>query len=79
MKKIQEKKPVSKIPISEEMAEIFEKWREGRNERLTLKNYYCIIFLSMHVRSEGIYIEYGLQNKDQRTVIYSLKMKKLLN
>ncbi len=29
VKKIQEKKPVSKIPISEEMAEIFEKWRRG--------------------------------------------------
>src|SRR3954464_10384327 len=30
VKKIQEKKPVSKIPISEEMAEIFEKWRRGK-------------------------------------------------
>jgi predicted RNA-binding protein with PIN domain len=29
VKKIQEKKPVSKIPISDEMAEIFEKWRRG--------------------------------------------------
>ncbi|AZU59893.1 NYN domain-containing protein [Neobacillus mesonae] len=29
VKRIQEKKPVSKIPISEEMAEIFEKWRRG--------------------------------------------------
>jgi hypothetical protein len=27
---IQEKKPVSKIPISDEMAEIFEKWRRGQ-------------------------------------------------
>ncbi|WP_066390060.1 NYN domain-containing protein [Neobacillus mesonae] len=30
VKTIQEKKPVSKIPISEEMAEIFEKWRRGQ-------------------------------------------------
>ncbi|MDQ1143295.1 putative RNA-binding protein with PIN domain [Bacillus sp. SORGH_AS 510] len=30
VKKIQEKKPVSKIPISEELAEIFEKWRRGQ-------------------------------------------------
>lgn len=29
VKKIQEKKPVSKIPMSEEVAEIFEKWRRG--------------------------------------------------
>ncbi|GHI00514.1 NYN domain-containing protein [Neobacillus kokaensis] len=29
VKTIQEKKPVSKIPISDEMAEIFEKWRRG--------------------------------------------------
>jgi len=29
VKKIQEKKPVSKIPISQEVAEIFEKWRRG--------------------------------------------------
>jgi predicted RNA-binding protein with PIN domain len=29
VKKIQEKKPVSKIPISNEVAEIFEKWRRG--------------------------------------------------
>ncbi|NRD77511.1 NYN domain-containing protein [Bacillus sp. BRMEA1] len=29
VKKIQETKPVSKIPISEEVAEIFEKWRRG--------------------------------------------------
>jgi predicted RNA-binding protein with PIN domain len=29
VKKIQEKKPISKIPISDEMAEIFEKWRRG--------------------------------------------------
>ncbi|WP_040203211.1 NYN domain-containing protein [Neobacillus jeddahensis] len=29
VRKIQEKKPVSKIPISDEMAEIFEKWRRG--------------------------------------------------
>jgi uncharacterized protein len=29
VKNIQEKKPVSKIPISEELAEIFEKWRRG--------------------------------------------------
>ncbi|WP_042353726.1 NYN domain-containing protein [Bacillus rubiinfantis] len=29
VKTIQEKKPVSKIPISNEMAEIFEKWRRG--------------------------------------------------
>jgi len=29
VKKIQEKKPVSKIPISSEVAEIFEKWRRG--------------------------------------------------
>jgi uncharacterized protein len=29
VKKIQDKKPVSKIPISNEMAEIFEKWRRG--------------------------------------------------
>lgn len=30
VKKIQEKKPVSKIPISNEVAEIFEKWRRGK-------------------------------------------------
>jgi uncharacterized protein len=30
VKQIQEKKPASKIPISEEMAEIFEKWRRGQ-------------------------------------------------
>ncbi|MCM3768186.1 NYN domain-containing protein [Neobacillus niacini] len=30
VKKIQDKKPVSKIPISDEMAEIFEKWRRGQ-------------------------------------------------
>ncbi len=29
VKKIQEDKPVTKIPISEEVAEIFEKWRRG--------------------------------------------------
>ncbi|MDP4086509.1 MAG: NYN domain-containing protein [Bacillota bacterium] len=29
VKKIQEKKPISKIPISTEVAEIFEKWRRG--------------------------------------------------
>ncbi len=29
VKIIQERKPVSKIPISDEMAEIFEKWRRG--------------------------------------------------
>jgi uncharacterized protein len=29
VKKIQEKRPVSKIPISNEVAEIFEKWRRG--------------------------------------------------
>lgn len=29
VKKIQEKRPVSKIPISEEVTEIFEKWRRG--------------------------------------------------
>lgn len=29
VKKIQEKQPVSKIPISDELAEIFEKWRRG--------------------------------------------------
>jgi uncharacterized protein len=29
VKKIQEKKPVSKIPLSDEVAEIFEKWRRG--------------------------------------------------
>ncbi|KAF0824025.1 NYN domain-containing protein [Cytobacillus firmus] len=29
VKKIQEKKPVSKIPLSNEVAEIFEKWRRG--------------------------------------------------
>ncbi|WML29445.1 NYN domain-containing protein [Neobacillus sp. OS1-32] len=29
VKSIQEKKPGSKIPISDEMAEIFEKWRRG--------------------------------------------------
>lgn len=29
LKKIQEKKPVSKIPLTDEMAEIFEKWRRG--------------------------------------------------
>lgn len=30
VKKIQEKKPVSKIQLSEEVAEIFEKWRRGK-------------------------------------------------
>lgn len=30
VKKIQDKRPVSKIPISEELAEIFEKWRRGQ-------------------------------------------------
>lgn len=29
VKKIQEKRPISKIPISNEVAEIFEKWRRG--------------------------------------------------
>ncbi|WP_404356964.1 NYN domain-containing protein [Cytobacillus firmus] len=29
VKKIQERKPVSKIPLSDEVAEIFEKWRRG--------------------------------------------------
>jgi predicted RNA-binding protein with PIN domain len=29
VQKIQEKKPVSKIPLSSEIAEIFEKWRRG--------------------------------------------------
>ncbi|MEH7124670.1 NYN domain-containing protein [Bacillus sp. JJ1532] len=29
VKKIQEKQPFSKIPLSKEMAEIFEKWRRG--------------------------------------------------
>ena len=29
VKKIQEGKPVSKIPMSNEVAEIFEKWRRG--------------------------------------------------
>ncbi|KKK37032.1 hypothetical protein WQ57_15830 [Mesobacillus campisalis] len=29
VRKIQEKKPVSKIPLSSEVAEIFEKWRRG--------------------------------------------------
>lgn len=29
VKNIQEEKPVSKIPISDEVAEIFEKWRRG--------------------------------------------------
>ncbi|RBP87506.1 hypothetical protein DFO70_11961 [Cytobacillus firmus] len=29
VKKIQQKKPVSKIPLSDEVAEIFEKWRRG--------------------------------------------------
>ena len=30
VKVIQEKKPVSKIPLSNEVAEIFEKWRRGK-------------------------------------------------
>jgi len=30
VKKIQEKKPTSKIPLSDEVAEIFEKWRRGQ-------------------------------------------------
>lgn len=30
VKNIQNKKPVSKIPLSDEMAEIFEKWRRGK-------------------------------------------------
>ncbi|KON85829.1 hypothetical protein AF332_02650 [Sporosarcina globispora] len=29
VKKIKQKKPVSKIPLSDEVAEIFEKWRRG--------------------------------------------------
>ena len=29
VKNIQERKPISKIPISDEVAEIFEKWRRG--------------------------------------------------
>ncbi|WP_044895178.1 NYN domain-containing protein [Bacillus alveayuensis] len=29
VKKIQEKKPLSKIPLSDEVARIFEKWRRG--------------------------------------------------
>ncbi|MCM3588479.1 NYN domain-containing protein [Mesobacillus maritimus] len=29
VRKIQKKKPLSKIPLSDEMAEIFEKWRRG--------------------------------------------------
>ncbi|NHM33356.1 NYN domain-containing protein [Neobacillus terrae] len=29
VKKIQEKRPFSKIPLSDEVAEIFEKWRRG--------------------------------------------------
>lgn len=31
VKKIQENRPVSKISISDEMAEIFEKWRRGKS------------------------------------------------
>ncbi|MBP3038127.1 NYN domain-containing protein [Bacillaceae bacterium Marseille-Q3522] len=30
VQKIQEKKPISKIPLSDEIAEIFEKWRRGK-------------------------------------------------
>lgn len=30
VKTIQSKKPISKIPISDEIAEIFEKWRRGK-------------------------------------------------
>lgn len=30
VKKIQERKPASKIPLSNEIAEIFEKWRRGK-------------------------------------------------
>lgn len=30
VKKIQEKRPITKIPISNELAEIFEKWRRGQ-------------------------------------------------
>jgi predicted RNA-binding protein with PIN domain len=30
VKHIQEKRPISKIPISNEIAEIFEKWRRGK-------------------------------------------------
>ncbi|MFO1442035.1 NYN domain-containing protein [Bacillus sp. Bva_UNVM-123] len=30
VKNIQTKKPISKIPLSDEMAEIFEKWRRGK-------------------------------------------------
>lgn len=29
VQKIQEKRPISKIPLSDEIAEIFEKWRRG--------------------------------------------------
>jgi len=31
VKKIQEKKPTSKIPLSKELAEIFENWRRGKH------------------------------------------------
>ncbi len=31
VQKIQKKKPVSRIPLSDEVAEIFEKWRRGRD------------------------------------------------
>lgn len=31
VQKIQKKKPVSRIPLSDEIAEIFEKWRRGRD------------------------------------------------
>jgi uncharacterized protein len=30
VKKIQEKKPISKIPLTDEVARIFEKWRRGK-------------------------------------------------
>ena len=51
--KHQEKKPASKIPFSEEVAEIFEKWRRGDYEVIDdLKFTYCIIFLS-DVRAGG--------------------------
>ena len=34
----QEKRPLSKIPISEEMAEIFEKWRRGEEYKVDVEN-----------------------------------------
>ena len=68
VKKIQEKKPISKIPISDEMAEIFEKWRRGRKVSVDFKIFLLYTNGIYACSVEGIYFEYGLRNKNQRTI-----------